>query len=789
MENRLGLIVSSWGVEKGRREVLKELSEYAQGIPGTAFAVTGEFAPTDTGGEALKGLVAKEKADRIVVASTRPRLLKPRLETAMEEAGLNKYLVEAVDINELNTAQTGEPLERALERAKILLRAAVMRVRALEPIGLTKVPVEKAVLVVGGGLAGVEAAIRMADQGYTVHLLEKTPFLGGKAPQLGTVFPSKDCGTCVTPFNGELHRRCFYRSPVVHHPNVVVHTLSELKKLVGVIGNFRAYIESQPRYVKAEACIACDRCSEACPVEVPSEFDLGLSKRKAIYIPNNQSLPRLYHLDRDACDGCGECVKACPVDAIDLEMKPTQEILKVGAVVVATGFDMFEPEGLFGYGEHEDVITQLKLARMLDMSGPMGGAPRRLSGGNAPGRILMVQCVGSRDPRIHEYCSRICCGIAVKHAVDIKERFPGTEVTIVHKDIRLSGKDYERYYYRLQDLGVKLIRGEAGAVERVGDAYRLSMLDEFEEPTSVEADLVVLSNGMEASRGNQELSRVLGVTISEEGFLNERHPKLSSVETNIQGVYIAGACQGPKDIQHTMNEVLMACSRASSVLSRDVIEVELAKAVVDEDICVGCGACASACPFDAILWSSFGEPKVRVEACTGCGICAATCPVSAMQLRHFMDDQVLSAIDGLLAPEKWLENGEDPVIVGFACEGAAGYAAELAGVMGMEVPHNVRLLKMPCTGRIDALHLLTAFKKGADGLAIFCCPEDQCHYIDGSHKANERAAAMKKTLDVLGLGAERLEIHEVNSCEPDRYARLIKEFAGKVGRMPPKPDL
>jgi heterodisulfide reductase subunit A len=786
MEGKLGFLISSWGVDPDRTEILDEIAEFVEGLPGVAFSTHVEYGSEEAGVKRFKGVVEGEGLERVVVATVRPRLVKPTFERAFMEAGRNKYLVDYVDINELNKSAIGEELERTVEKLKILINASVARVSLLEPIGLTKVPVEKSVLVVGGGLAGVEASVRMADQGFKVHLVEKEPFLGGKAPQLGTVFPSKDCGTCITPFNCELHRRCFYRSPVVHHPNVTVHTQTQLKKLVGVVGNFRAYLETLPRYVKEDSCIACNRCVEVCPVEVPNEFDLGLSKRKAIYIPNNQSLPRVFCLDREACTGCGECVKACPVDAIDLEMKPMEEVVKVGSVMVTAGFDMFDPTGMFGYGDYPDVITQLKLARMLDMSGPMGGTPVRPSDGTAPGRVLMIQCVGSRDPRIHEYCSRICCGIAVKHAIDIKERFPDTEVTIVHKDIRLSGKDYEEYYYRMEELGVKLARGEAGEVTEVKSGLKLSMLDEFGGPLELEADLVVLSNGMEASEGNTELARILGVTVGEDGFLNERHPKLSSVETNIGGVFIAGACQGPRDIQHTMNEVLLACSKASQVLSKDVIEVELAKAEVDKDTCVGCGACASACPFDAIHWSSFGEPQVQVEACTGCGICAATCPVGAMQLRHFMDDQVVSAIEGLLTPGKWLKEGDEPVILGFACEGAAGYAAELAGVMGMKVPQNVRLVNVPCTGRIDALHLITAFRRGADGLVIFCCPEDQCHYIDGSHKALERAALMKKTLNVLGIGGDRLEIHEVNSCETDRYVKLVNEFAEKIGGMPPR---
>jgi len=272
--------------------------------------------------------------------------------------------------------------------------------------------------------------------------------------------------------------------------------------------------------------------------------------------------------------------------------------------------------------------------------------------------------------------------------------------------------------------------------------------------------------------------------VNPDGFINERNPKLSPVETNIAGVYIAGACQGPMDIQHALNEALYATGKAAALLGGKEIEVELTKAIVDEDKCVGCGACVSSCPFDAITWSGFGMPVVNMEACTGCGICAATCPVAAMQLRLFRDEQVLPAIEGLLKPTKWLEERDEPVIVAFACEGAAGYASELANQMGMKTPHNVRVLKVPCSGRLDALHLLKAFDGGADGVMVFACPESQCQYIDGSRKAKDRVAYMKKSLEVLGIGGDRLEIYNVNSCEPDRLVALAQGFASRIKARP-----
>ena len=783
MKMRIGVVINPWGTSPEATSRVGGLAIYAGTLRDVMAVESGYYGPTDQDLAKFKDWVEEKKVDRVVFASCRPRLFKEAYKNAASDVGINKHLIEVIDISELCSSDT--PSESAAEKAKILLRSAVKRVTSLEAVHIQKIPVEQSALILGGGLVGIEAATRLADQGYEVHIVEKQPFMGGKTPQLGTCFPSMDCGNCIAPFEGELHRRCMYRSPVTQKPNVHVHTLSNLKRLVGVVGNFRAVVESEPRYIDPSKCIGCGTCMKLCEGEVDNEFDLGLSKRKAVYIPSNQSLPRVPYMDKENCKNAEALAKACPVGAIDLGMKPETSTIKAGTVIVATGFDMFNPENMYGYGEHDDVITQLHLARLLDMSGPTDGI-LKLNDGKAPRKLVMVQCVGSRDKRIHEYCSRICCGIAVKHALDIKKRWPETDVTILHKDIRLNGKDYERFYYEAEELGVKMIRGEAGDVTSNADGLKFSYLNEADQNVDLLTDMVILSNGMEASVGNEALAKAIGLDLNPDGFIAETHPKLSPVDTNINGVYICGAVQGPMDIQHSMNQVLYATNKASTILKQKEIEVELTKATVDEDTCVGCGACASACPFEAITWSDFGLPIVNVEACTGCGICSATCPVAAMQLRLFRDEQILPAIEGLLKPTKWLEKRDDPVVVAFACEGAAGYAAELAGQMGMNIPDNVRVLKVPCSGRLDALHLMKAFDQGADGVAIFACPEDQCHYIDGSKKAEERVAYLKKTLDVLGVGGDKLDIYNVNSCEPDLFVSLSKSFAEKISSKPAK---
>lgn len=775
---RIGIVVSPWGTSPDTFSKVGGLSIYAETLENVVAVDSGYYGPKEKDLVTFRKFIEDNDLDRVVLASCRPRLFKEAYMQAAIDMGINKFFVEVIDISELCAADATDT--SIVEKAKILLRAAVNRVGSLEEIPVEKIPVEPSALVIGGGIVGMEAATRIADRGYKVHILEKEPFMGGKTPQLGTCFPSMDCGHCIAPFEGELHRRCMYRSPVTKDPNIEVYTLSKLTKLTGDKGNFTATIETQPRYINPDKCIGCGICAELCEGEVPDEFDLGLSTRKAVYIPNNMSLPRVYYLDLEHCENPEELAEACPVGAIELDMQPETKTIKAGAVVVATGFELFDPTGMHGYGKFKDVITQLELARLTDLSGPTGGVVTKLSDGNIPERVVMVQCVGSRNPRIHEYCSRICCGIAVKHALDIKKRWPETDVSILHKDIRLNGKDYEDMYYEMQERGVKLIRGEAGEVIEGKDCLVFNYEDEFGEAQTIESDMIVLSNGMEPYSSTEELSKTIGLDLNSDGFFYEKNPKLGPVVTNIGGVFICGACQGPMDIQHSMNQVLYAVSKSLAILKKKELEIELTKAIVQDDICVGCGACVSACPFEAIDWSSFGQPVVNVEACTGCGICAATCPVAAMQLRLFRDEQVIPAVEGLLKPSKWLDDKDEPVIVAFACEGAAGYASEIANQMGMKIPNNVRILKVPCTGRLDALHYMRAFDEGADGVLVFACPEDQCHYIDGSKKADERIRYMKKTLDVLGIGSERMEVYNINSCEPDRFASLATQFAEKI---------
>ncbi len=648
-KNRIGVFVCHCGANIGRVVDVKDVARFAKNLPEVVISEDHEFMCSEQGQEMIKYAITKKKLNKVVVASCSPRLHEHTFREAVSEAGLNPFNFEMANIREnVSWVHMDEP-EKATEKAKHIVKGAVGRAGRLEAIGKKEVPVEQAVLVIGGGISGIQAALDVAEMGVKVYLVEREPSIGGNMARLVETFPTGDCAMCIlSPRMAEVARNA----------NIEMLTYSELLDVRGYIGNFEVMIKRKPRYVKENKCVGCGDCSEKCPVEVENEWDLGLGKRKAVYLQFPQSLPRTYVIDEKNClkftkNKCGICKKACPADAIDFKQKPKKMKLKIGTIIVATGAQEFDPSGIkeYGYAEYDDVITQLQLARMLDPSGPTGGKVIRPSDSKEPQRYIMIQCVGSRDEKYNPYCSRICCMSAIKHAMMIKtEQNPEAEVYIAYTDIRTFGKGYEEYYKRACELGIRFVRSKIAEIMQ-DDGKIIARLEDTDvgEPLTIEPDLVVLSTGLIPSSGIENIAKMLRLETDSYNFLTERHPKLAPVDTKIEGIYICGTAQSPKDIPDSVAQARAAAIAALKPIMKKSITIDLAKAVIDEELCNSCKICLEVCPYEAIeVEDEERKGAVVIEAlCNACGTCAAECPTGAIQLRHYKGDQMLAQIDAI----------------------------------------------------------------------------------------------------------------------------------------------
>ncbi len=644
---RVGVFVCHCGFNIAGTVDVEKVAEALGRDKDVVFSTTYKYMCSGPGQSLVQEAIKEHRLDKVIIAACSPGMHEATFRSAAEDVGLNPYDVEIANIRE-QCSWVHDDMEKGTEKAIKITRSMVRKVVGNEPLEPVKVGVTPRVLVIGGGIAGIQAALDVADAGYDVILVEKETSIGGHMAQLSETFPTLDCSQCIlTPKMVAVSR----------NPRIRLMTYSEVIDISGYVGNFKVKIKQKPRYVDPEKCNLCTDCEDVCPVVVSNEFDMGLSIRKAIYLPFPQAVPSTYTLDMDKCLGldpikCGKCIEVCDVEAIDYDVHPEIIEEEVGAIIVATGYDLYPKKmlGEYGYGEDEDIINGLEFERMLSASGPTKGEVRRPSDGKVPKRVVFIQCAGSRDPDNHlPYCSKICCMYTAKHAMLYKHHVEDGEAYIFYIDIRAAGKGYEEFIHRaMEEDRIVYLRGKPSKVFRKGDKLVVWGVDTLlGEKIEIEADLVVLAMAMVPGKGTGEIIDVLNCAADENEFLKEVHPKLRPVESSTPGFFLAGAAQAPKDIPDTVAQASAAASKALSVIGQEYLEHEPAVAQVDEDLCSGCEVCISVCPYGAISLVA-GHAEVNAVMCEGCGSCAAACPSGAMTLKNGTQEQIFDMIRSIL---------------------------------------------------------------------------------------------------------------------------------------------
>ena len=660
---RVGVFVCWCGSNIAGTVDVVAVAEALKNEPGVVFSTNYQYMCSQAGQDMIKDAVKEHNLTGIVVCSCSPRMHEATFRKTAAAAGLNPYMVEIANIRE-QCSWVHKDIVAGTEKAIILGKAAVAKVNLNAPLTPGESPVTKRALVIGGGIAGIQTALDIADAGFPVDIVEKKPTIGGKMAQLDKTFPTLDCAACIlTPKMVD----------VAQNDKIRIFSYSEVTDVHGFVGNFDVTIKKKARYVKEDICTGCGACVEKCPMKkVPNEFNLGMDNRHAIYIPFAQAVPKVATIDPNACNmlkngKCGVCAKVCTANAIDYTQKDEIIEEKYGAIVVATGFNPISMDKFdeYAYNQSKDVITSLEFERLTNAAGPSSGKLVRPSDGKHPHTIVFVQCVGSRcescAEKGKEYCSKICCMYTAKHAMLTRDKYPDTEVYVFYIDVRTPGKNFDEFYRRaVEEYGVKYVKGMVGKVVPQGDKLLVQASDLIaNKQLHIDADLVVLAAAIEPDKSARSLATMLTASMDTNDFFTEAHPKLRPVESPTAGVFLSGACQGPKDIPETVSQAGAAASKVIGLLAKDKLTGNPCVASSNELMCNGCSSCARVCPYGAITYidKEFRMPdrttKIRRVAsvnpavCQGCGACTVACPSGAMDLNGFKNDQIMAEVDAI----------------------------------------------------------------------------------------------------------------------------------------------
>ena len=659
---KIGVFVCWCGSNIAATVDVEKVSQALANEPGVVFSTHYQYMCSQTGQQLIQDKIAEYGLSGVVICSCSPRMHEQTFRKTCQKAGLNPYMVEIANIRE-QCSWIHKDKQTGTEKAIILGRAAIAKVHLNAPLTAGQSPVAKRALVIGGGIAGIQTALDIADAGFEVDIVEKKPTIGGKMTQIDKTFPTLDCAACIlTPKMVDC----------AQHEKIHIYSYSEVESIGGFVGNFHVKIRRKARFVNEDVCTGCGLCTEKCPQKkVPNEFNLGMDNRRAIYIPFAQAVPKVATIDPDYCNmlkngKCGVCAKVCTAGAIDYKQTDTFVEQTYGAIVAATGFEPIDLSKFneFAYSQSPDVVSSLEFERLMNAAGPTSGTLLRPSDGTHPKTIVFVQCVGSRCDGAEKgkpYCSKICCMYTAKHAMLCREKYPDTDVYVFYIDVRTPGKNFDEFYRRaVEQYGVHYIKGMVGKVTPENGKLKVQASDLLENrQLHIDADMVVLAAAIEPDKTARPLATMLTASMDTNDFFTEAHPKLRPVESPTAGVFLSGMCQGPKDIPETVAQASAAAAKVIGLLSKDALSCNPCVAQPDEMMCNGCSNCEKVCPYGAITYidKEFRGPnrttllrrvaQVNPAVCQGCGASTVACMSGAMDLKGFSNRQIMAEVDAI----------------------------------------------------------------------------------------------------------------------------------------------
>ena len=775
---KIGLFICDCGKNISGVIDTSELKEHFKDYP-DIFVFGNQYLCSELGLNELIDEIKEQKISRVVIAACSFKLHGLLFRKTIEQAGINRFLIAFANIREQNSWVHPYEPDKATRKAIDQINMAIAQVKLLEPLKVQYSKVTPTTLIIGGGIAGIKAAILIANAGYKVYLVERDLTIGGHMALFDKTFPTLDCSICIL---GPL------MSEIKDHPNIELLTYSEVENVEGYVGNFDVTIKKNPRFIVEDDCVGCfDTCRVVCPIDIEDTF----YPRKAIDVPYPQAIPLYPNIMEEYCIGCKACEQACgDREAIDFDQKPEIFNTKVGTIIVATGFKTFDPTLLseLNYHKYSDVITTMQMERLLNSDGPTKGKVVRPSNGELPKKVSFILCVGSRNKKIHrEYCSQVCCNVAIKQAVLLKKEYPDIKINIYFTDIRAVGKNCEEFYNRAREVfGIRFIKSNVSAILKSDTSDELLVRGEdvienrlFENKT----DLVVLAVGTEPAEGTDELSQLLNISQDPYGFLLEKHLKVKPSETSVNGIFLAGMIQGPKDIPTSIAHAESAAAKAVALIAVGKVELDPHIVYFDSKKCDLCRLCENICIYNAI--NIEGKELNVVQAnCTGCGACAAMCPHDALYIPGFRKTQISAQLNAILKKKK-----ESPLIVSFLCNWCSYIGADLAGISKLTYPTNIRNIRVMCTAMLDPSLVFEAFFNGAYGVLIAGCYPQDCHYDAGFLKAKTRYESIKEMLAETGINENRVKIVSVSAGEDEKFAQIVTEFKEELKKLGTiKPD-